>query len=263
VNTQIDNLQIHAFVDGELDLGSQLAFEARLRDDPVLCSQVEQLRQLRAALRESAAYHPAPAALRKRLVALTAQAEVPRPQPRAGSGAAASVQRWLSWRPLVASLGTAMVLALALNMVVLNSTQYDRVLDGVVAGHVRSTVGQHLVDVASSDKHTVKPWLSSKLGFSPPVSELQLPGSTFLGGRVDYVDGRPVAALAYQQGQHVVNSFLWPNDGKDRPVAFSAERGFQIAHWSRGGMNHWVISDLSRDEFAVVVGALEAADAGR
>ena len=163
----------------------------------------------------------------------------------------------------MASLGTAMVLALSINMVFLSSTQDDRVLDAVVASHVRSTVGQHLADVASSDNHTVKPWLSSKLGFSPPVSELQLPGSTLLGGRVDYVDGRPVAALAYRQGQHVVNSFLWPNDGKDRPVAFSAERGFQIAHWSRGGMNRWVISDLGRDEFAVVVSALQVADTGR
>jgi anti-sigma factor RsiW len=124
---------------------------------------------------------------------------------------------------------------------------------------VRSTLGQRLVDVASSDRHTVKPWLSSKLDFSPPVTELPLPGSVFLGGRVDYVDGRPVAALAYQQGQHVVNSYLWPSDGKDRAAAFSAERGFQIAHWTRNSMNHWVISDLGREEFAAVVRALETA----
>ena len=84
-------------------------------------------------------------------------------------------------------------------------------MDEAVASHVRSTLGPHLVDVASSDHHTVKPFLSSKLGFSPPVYELQLPGSVFVGGRVDYLDGQPVAALVYRQGEHVVNAFVWPS----------------------------------------------------
>jgi anti-sigma factor RsiW len=260
--TTLDAQQLNAFVDGELDLKSQLEFEARLRDDAGLRAQADRLRQLRSALREGAAYHAAPATLGQRLEASLAPPAAA-PPPRPGARASAAVQRWFGWRPMVVSLAMASVLAVALNLAWMRASQSDRVLEDVVASHVRSTLGQRLVDVASSDRHTVKPWLSSKLDFSPPVTELSLPGSVFLGGRVDYVDGRPVAVLAYQQGRHVVNSYLWPSDGRDRSPEFSAERGFQIAHWSRRGMNRWIISDLGRDEFAAVVRALETADTAR
>jgi anti-sigma factor RsiW len=156
-----------------------------------------------------------------------------------------------------------MLAAVALNVAWLRPSQDGRVLDDVVASHVRSTLGQHLVDVASSDHHTVKPWLSSRLDFSPPVDELQIPGSVFLGGRVDYLDGHPVAALVYRQGEHVVNSFVWPENGNDSKPEFSQARGFQTAHWSKGGMTHWVISDVNRDEFNTVVGAIRSAGANR
>jgi RNA polymerase sigma factor (sigma-70 family) len=141
--------------------------------------------------------------------------------------------------------------------------QRDRLLDDVVASHVRSTLGQHRVDVASSDHHTVKPWLSARLDFSPPVHELALPGSVLLGGRVDYLDGRPVAALVYRQGARIVNTFVWPGkrgEGRDGKAQFGSERGFQTAHWSQGGMTHWVISDVNRDEFRAVVRAVQLAD---
>ena len=85
----------------------------------------------------------------------------------------------------------------------------------------------------------------------------------FLGGRVDYLDGRPVAALVYRQGEHVVNSFVWPSSAKDSKPEFSQERGFQTAHWSQGGMNHWVISDVNREEFKAVVRAIRSADSDR
>jgi anti-sigma factor RsiW len=262
MNTPIDLQQLNAFIDGELDLKSHLEFETRLSHDAALRTQTERLRQLRSALRDGADYHAAPAALRQRLRASLAPPAAVEP-PRPWAGAATAVQRWLGWRPMVASLAMASVLAVAVNLAWLRTTQTDRVQGDVVASHVRSTLGQRLVDVASSDRHTVKPWLSSKLDFSPPVTELPLPGSVFLGGRVDYVDGRPVAALAYQQGQHVVNAYLWPSDGKDSAAAFSTERGFQIAHWTRSGMNQWVISDLGHDEFTTVVRALEASGAVR
>jgi anti-sigma factor RsiW len=127
---------------------------------------------------------------------------------------------------------------------------------------VRSTVGPHLVDVLSSDHHTVKPFLSSKLGFSPPVAELPLAGSVFVGGRVDYLDGRPVAALVYRQGDHVVNSFVWPDSASDSKPEFATERGYRIAHWLQGGMRHCVISDVNREEFQRLVEAVRTTAAG-
>ena len=135
-------------------------------------------------------------------------------------------------------------------------------MDEAVASHVRSTVGPHLVDVLSSDHHTVKPFLSAKLGFSPPVAELPLPGSVFVGGRVDYLDGRPVAALVYRQGEHVVNSFVWPESASDTKPEFATDRGYRIAHWLQGGMHHCVISDVNHEEFQRVVNAVRSTAAG-
>ena len=102
--------------------------------------------------------------------------------------------------------------------------------------------------------------LAAKLDFSPPVHALPLPGSVLLGARVDYLDGRPVAALVYRQGGHVVNSFVWPGPAADRSPSFTAQRGFQLAHWAQGGMTHWAISDLNREEFAALVQAQVVAD---
>ena len=257
---------LNAFVDGELDLSSQLEIEERMRTDAALARKIEELGQLREVIREKADYHRAPAALRERVAGATAsQRPVPTREPaRHGPGAlVTAVQRWFDWRPRAAAFGLVAMLAVALNVAWLRPSQDGRVLDDVVASHVRSTLGQHLVDVASSDHHTVKPWLSSKLDFSPPVDELQLPGSVFVGGRVDYLDGHPVAALVYRQGEHVVNSFVWPKSGDDSKPEFLQERGFRTAHWSEGGMTHWVISDVNREEFNAIVAAIRAAGATR
>ena len=252
---QIETQRINAFVDGELDLVNQLEIEERIEGDAGLRAQVAALRQLRAAVREDAEYHAAPDALRKRMSAMLAPEPAARKRP---PDMAVALQRWLGWRPMATSFGLVATLVVALNVVGIRSAEEDRLMDDVVASHVRSTLGQHLVDIASSEHHVVKPWLSSKLDFSPPVNELQIPGSVFLGGRVDYVDGHPAAALVYRQGEHVVNSFVWPNSGKDTRPEFSSQRGFQMAHWSQAGMAHWVISDVNREEFKVVVGAVRA-----
>jgi anti-sigma factor RsiW len=252
---QLETQRINAFVDGELDLVNQLEVEERIKLDTGLRAQVDALRQLRAAIREDAEYHPAPDAFRKRMAAMLAPQPVARRSP---AEVAVALQRWLGWRPMATSFGLVATLVVALNFAGMRSAQEDRLMDDVVASHVRSTLGQHLVDIASSEHHVVKPWLSSKLDFSPPVNELQIPGSVFLGGRVDYLDGHPVAALVYRQGEHVVNSFVWPDTGKDTKPDFSSQRGFQMAHWSQAGMAHWVISDVNREEFKVVVGAVQA-----
>jgi len=249
--------QINAFVDAELGLGSQLEMEERMRLDASLREQVEDLRQLRSAIREGAAYHFAPADLRRRMAALAMPRSV---LPARTPNVTALVQRWFGWRPLAASFGLVAALALAVNLAWLGTWQNDRMRDEVVASHVRSTLGQHLVDVASSERHTVKPWLSAKLDFSPPVNELHLPGCVFLGGRVDYLDGRPVAALVYRKGEHIVSAFVWPTATKDSKADFSAERGFQTARWSQGEMTHWVVSDVNREEFKTIVRAIQEAD---
>ena len=253
--------QLHAFVDGELDLARQLEIEARLRDDATLRAQLEGVQRLRSAIREGADYHAAPAALRAALGSLVAAPPVsPIAPPAAAStplsrlaSARAAARRWLAWRPLVVSFGAAAMLAVALNLTLSQAGHEQRLRAEVIASHVRAKLTQRLVDVASSDRHTVKPWLSSRLDFSPPVHALNLPGSVFVGGRIDYLDGRPVAVRVYRQGAHSVDAFVWPSDAGDQRLRFSSSRGFELAHWSRGGMAHWVISDLGREQLAAVV----------
>lgn len=260
---RISSHQLNAFVDGELELSQQLAIEARLASDAALRAEVDALRSLRDALRQRADYHAAPAALRARIQSLVAappsHEPVAAPPPVTPSGVKAALQRWFAWRPLVASFGAVAALSVALNLAVLQSGHVERLGEEVIASHVRATLAQRLVDVESSTHHTVKPWLSSKLDFSPPVPELNLPGSALVGGRVDYLDGRRVAALVYRQGEHVVDSFVWPTLNADQRIAISSQRGFHLAHWARRGMAHWVISDLNREEFSAVVREIDAA----
>ena len=120
----------------------------------------------------------------------------------------------------------------------------------VVAGHVRSLQGAHLTDIASSEHHTVKPWFAGKLDFSPPVPDFSAEGFPLIGGRLDYVREKQVAALVYGRQQHVINRFVWPSpDSNALPVAAS-RRGYHVQHGAASGMTYWAISDLNESDLS-------------
>jgi anti-sigma factor RsiW len=242
---------IHAFVDGELELARQLEVEAALAGDAHLRDEVEALRALRETLRKQADYHAAPLALQQRIrAAAGASRPAPPPVPQ---------RRPWRWRPMLGSAFTAGVAAWLVVSALNVQRQDERVWQDAVTSHVRASLSQHVVDVASSDRHTVKPWLSSRLDYSPPVHDVALPDVVFLGGRVDVLDGRPVAVLAYRMRAHAIDVFVAPSTESERGIARTAQRGFQVVQLVHDGMHYWIVSDVNPDELSTFAKALVAA----
>jgi anti-sigma factor RsiW len=117
--------------------------------------------------------------------------------------------------------------------------------DQLVASHVRSTLAQHLVDVETSDRHTVKPWFNGRIDFAPPVVDLADQGFPLIGGRLDYIDGRVVAAIVYRRNKHVVNLFVWKaTPGLTRSWPAKPHAGYAVEHWTANGLEFWAVSDV-------------------
>ena len=233
---------LHAYVDRELDAAKSLELEAQLAADPALRERFERLRDLSAGIREKADYHAAPSSLAARLsVAL----------PGAASIAPRRVARWIL--PVAAA---ALVAVLAAGIVLVRPGDEEALLREMVASHVRSTLGNRLIDVASSDQHTVKPWLSARLPFSPPVADFSPEGFELAGARLDYVGGHPVAVLVYKRRQHLIDAFIWPGSGP-RDGAYSRD-GFNVERSSAEGMRICLVSDLNRNELSDLARLLTA-----
>jgi anti-sigma factor RsiW len=239
--------------DGALDLVRQLDIEHHLHDCEACTSLHENHLALRAALADPALYHRAPEALRRRLQTSLGHVEVAGPPryrvswARLATGAlAASLLLLLGWWLGRSGIGFPAAPA-----------GDDLLAQQVLASHVRSLLpAEHLTDVKSSDRHTVKPWFVGRLDFSFDVPDPSAEGFPLVGGRLDYMDGRPVAALVYQRRQHVINVFLWPTAGSDargRPVT---QRGYHLIPWEQGGMTWWAVSDLNERELRAFVDLL-------
>jgi len=244
--------QLDAYLDGELATVDARELEAHLAQCPE-CARFRQERlELRAAITVRVPVFPAPAALRDRVRAalrVAAPARTPRHL---------TVPR--SWRPLALAASLAVV-AVGSWRLALQHAAGATLTDDVLASHIRSLMPGHLTDVLSSDQHTVKPWFNGRLDYSPPVWDFAARGYPLLGGRLDYVDGRAVAALAYGRRQHLINVFLWPA-GRG-PAAVPTTRtgqGYHLLHWATADYTYWVVSDLGLPELGDFAGLLKQAD---
>jgi len=265
--------RLHALADGELDGAAAAEVRGHLLGCPACAGELEAIRALGAAIRERAPRHAASDALRARLQSaapgasdgVSGMAEdvdppdagtrgVPviplggrarRPAPRRWLAAAAAVAVLLAGVARVSWSGGAA------------AARRDLVAQAVLASHVRSLIGTHLTDVASTDQHTVKPWFDGRVDFAPPVNDLEDQGFPLLGGRLDYLDGREVAALVYGRRRHFINLFVWPVEGEGASAArWETRRGYHLATWDDGGIRHWAVSDLSRGEMERFVALL-------
>jgi anti-sigma factor RsiW len=238
---------LHAYVDGELDPVRSAELEAELAADPALRAAHERLRELSATVRAKADYHAAPAAL------------VARWHRTVPSAPQAPRRAWRrQWLQPAAAFAAVAAITWAVTFAWLRPGNDDRVAEEILAAHVRATLANRLFDVASSDQHTVKPWLSSRLPFSPPVADFSGQGFELVGARFEYIAGHPAGTLVYKRRKHVIDVFVWPGDGGEATLA---RDGFNVERFTKSGMRFWLVSDLNRNELHDLARLLEDASA--
>jgi anti-sigma factor RsiW len=246
---------LHAYLDGELDLVRHLEIEHHLADC-ARCTEVYESHQaLHNALASPGLYARAPASLKERVRASLSGAT----EPSAPEPAAPARRAFKHWRGLTAVAAGIAAVVLGLGYLWLVLTQpwsTDELLaQQIVASHVRSLqLPEHRLDVASSDQHVVKPWFNGRVDFSPTVTDFAAEKFPLLGGRLDYLDHRPVAALVYQRNQHYINLFVWPGaPDKTVPLRPLERQGYHLLRWEQRGLNYAVISDLNAEELGQFV----------
>jgi anti-sigma factor RsiW len=227
---------LHALIDGELDAGHAREVELHIASCGRCAAQLAAFRNMRARLAAADLRPRASPALRARIAAALP------PAPRSASRR--SVLKGAAF-----GAAASMAAAAGLLLVVIRDDQDSRILNEVVAAHLRSLQAEHLTDVVSSDQHTVKPWFNGRLDLAPPVVDLTAQGFTLLGGRLDYVNDKAVAALVYRRRVHVINLFVGESLGAV-PLAPRVEsvHGFNIRRWNENGLTLIAVSDINGEE---------------
>jgi anti-sigma factor RsiW len=235
---------LHAYLDGELDVVRSVEFEEHLKGCPACSRAHQEYRSLRAAMASPSLYFDAPRSLERKVrsaVRKVACAKTARP-----------VWRWTwNWKleawfaPFAAA---ALVTVVTFHFWTQHWTRDQRVQE-VLSAHVHSLMVDHLTDVASSDQHTVKPWFTGKLNFSPIVIDPAAEGFPLIGGRLDYVADSPTAAVVYQRRKHYINLFISPaNQTASTKEDRLTRHGYNLSHWLQGGMEYWAVSDVNKGD---------------
>jgi anti-sigma factor RsiW len=249
-----DALLIHAYVDGELDPANAAAVGRTIAADPALTAEVARIEALRRVIHEQLPPAPLPAHLRAKIAATIGERSE-RTQP--------------SWRQLAASVALAVALGSGATWLALSSwhapmsTSADRISVAMIDGHIRSLKAAQRVDVASSDRHTVKPWFNGRIPQSPEVVDLAQDGYPLAGGRVDVINTAPVATLVYGRRLHVISLTAIPDASPPQdPTVRRSIKGYNLVHWSHGGVAYWAASDLNTAELIVFANLFHRAASG-
>jgi anti-sigma factor RsiW len=241
MNCEQANRLIDALHDEELDVVQQVEVESHVRGCTVCSTRFETAGAVSATIRAAAPRYEAPPELLRRLVAI----EAPRAHP-----VAAQHFRWQRWAGLAAAAIVLLVAGVVIGVTQSGRGSAEALAQDVVAAHVRSLMADHLVDVESSDRHTVKPWFEGKLDFAPPVKDLAAEGFPLIGGRLDYIAGRPAAALVYRHDRHTINLFVSrAQDARAVDLHRPAQpNGYSMVEWRQDGLSFCAVGTLNIDD---------------
>ena len=239
---------LHAYLDDELDLVRSMELEDHLVECGDCAHEVASYRTLREKVWTDDLRYQAPADFRLRLVKGIRE-------PESSDKRQAFVRArfpWWSWVIVAACL----LLAAATFVLDFQHHREGSLMSEIVSDHVRSLMASHLTDVLNSDQHTVKPWFTGKLDFSPEVRDLSSDGFELVGGRLEYIEGHSAAAIVYQRDKHVINVFMWPSTESDQEPQTLARQGFNLVEWTQAGMYYCAASDLNQQELSELAAIL-------
>ena len=229
---------LHALIDGELDAGHAREVEDHIANCAACAAALRDYREMSKAVAGADLRYKAPPELRRRI-----EASLPRAQ--------AAPNRRSVLRGFAMGSAVSAIAATGLVAIVLRNDDQSRITSEIVSAHLRSLQAGHLTDVVSTDQHTVKPWFNGRLDVAPPVIDLTALGFTLIGGRLDYIDARPVGAIVYRRRLHVINLFVAQTANTEtRAPRTETFQGFNVRSWSEGGLNYWAVSDIAADELA-------------
>ncbi len=241
-------IMLHGFIDGELDSVRAAQFEDHLATCEICRAEMEGVAAVRKIIDQDGVRWRPPEALRSQVLSMlsfeqtAASSSLPVPRQAPFWRRTFDFIRQWSFVPSLAVLAASAFLFV-------NAPSQTLILqDEIMASHVRSMMADHLTDVLTSDQHTVKPWFNGRIDFSPPVSDLAKDGFPLVGGRVDYIGGRAVAALVYRRHGHVINLFIWPAASGAQTT--TEHDGYNMVQWSDGGLTFWAISDVASGDLA-------------
>jgi anti-sigma factor RsiW len=246
---------LHALLDGELDAGHARDVEAHVAQCSACAEKLSAFRAMRGAMATANLKEATPANLRSRI-----EAALPSPAPSVISLKTARPTRRMFFGGFAAGAALSAAAAASVFLAVIRNDQEQTIADEVVSAHIRSLQAGHLMDVETSDQHTVKPWFDGRVDVAPPVVDLTAEGFTLLGGRLDYIGGAPVASVVYRRRKHIINLFVARRLGREHAfVTTSTVQGYNVRHWSDQGLDFWAVSDLDGEELGEFVQKVSAA----
>ncbi len=238
MNCEEARQSLDAYVDGELEFSRQLAMETHIAECASCKNAAERIANCSFLVRTNMPAYKAPPELKSKVCATLRKEDKP-------------IFKWLTDHGRQIAYAAALVIlscALAWAWFSASPGKEEGLIAEAISNHSRSLMVSHLVDCASGDQHTVRPWFNGKLDYSPPVPDLTRAGYTLVGGRVDILERRPVAAIVYQHEKHVINLFVWPATDRKIDMDVQSERGYHFCGWNQARLNFFCISEISAAE---------------